>query len=159
MIGIPVLVCLVAIVYYEIFEPWKYAEEDKASYPYPELYEIPDTTIYSHAPVDIDSGFVIIPIENLPIRNYSFKQIMEQFGSEAMHFKAYENPAEDFPYQWSSLPRAVAEKCDNLGAKTIYKYRIAYKDSDDVLLLWVYEEDNDVKILWGLRTNPEEFNI
>ena len=88
VIGIPVLVCLIAIVYCEIYEPWKYAEEDKeASYPYPELYEIPDTIIYSHAPVDTDSESVIIPIENLPIRNYSFKQIIEQFGSDAMQFK------------------------------------------------------------------------
>ena len=125
-----------------------------------ELYEIPDTIIYGPAPVNVDSGSIIIPFQNLPIRDMSYLEIIESLGKESVVQKGDWYPASSLPYQWSSYPRDVAEKCDSLGEKQVYRVDLAYDDgSDDYLLLWVYEDNNDVQILWGLRANPMEFNI
>ena len=145
-----------------IYLRWKYPEEFMTDdyYSYPELYEIPDTIIYGAAPVNVDSGSIIIPFQNLPIRDKSYLEIIDLFGPESVSLKGDWYPASSLPYQWSSYPRDVAEKCDSLGEKQVYRVDLAYDDgSDDYLLLWVYEDNNDVQILWGLRANPMEFNI
>ena len=78
-----------------IYLRWKYPEEFMTDdyYSYPELYEIPDTIIYGAAPVNVDSGSIIIPFQNLPIRDKSYLEIIDLFGPESVSLKGDWYPA------------------------------------------------------------------
>ena len=131
-------------------------------YPKPELYELTDTVIYygRAARMGEDSLPKVIYLPNLPIRDMSFREIIDQFGTKSVDGKDDGYPAYSISYYWNRFPRVVAEKCDELDEKYVYRVYIRYQDgSGDFLLLWVYEEDNDVKVLWGLRANPTVFNF
>ena len=131
-------------------------------YPKPVLYELTDTVIYygRAAQMGEDSLPVIIYLPNLPIRDLSYREIIDLFGTEAVDGKDDGYPAYSIPYFWDRFPRVIAEKCAKLDEKYVYRVYIHYRDgSGDYLLLWVYEEDNDVKVLWGLRAHPTRFNF
>lgn len=125
-----------------------------------ELYEVPDTIIYSTIGKS-RKGRALIPIENLPVRNLSYYEIIRKFGGDAVVLKRDVGDANSFPRCWSCFPRSVAEKCYSLGGDVqLYLIGISYRDaSGDLLVLWVYNENEEVKILWGIRTNPACFNL
>lgn len=125
-----------------------------------ELYEVPDTIIYSTIGKS-RKGRALIPIDNLPVRNLSYYEIIRKFGGDAILQKRDITYADSFPLCWSCFPRSVAEKCYSLGCDVlIYLIEISYRDaSGDSLVLWVYNENEEVKILWGIRTNPACFNL
>ena len=124
-----------------------------------DLYEVPDTMIYRAVGKNGKYG-TSISIENLPIRNLSYHEIIRKFGGDAILDKRDVISAKSFPRPWKSLPRSVAEKCYSLGEDVkIYLIEISYRDdSGDSLVLWVYNENEEVKILWGLRANYASFN-
>lgn len=123
-------------------------------YPYgvceTEFYEVSDTIIQTPA-----GGIDAIPLQNLPVRNLSFGEIMQRFGSRAVVRKEAECYASGLPYIWSRFPRETAEKCAALGNKQIYSIELQYDDgSDEILTLFVYESLNEIQILWGYRNYP-----
>lgn len=136
-----------------IYLRWKYPEEfsyencNRRS----ELYEIPDTIIDGPAPDDVD---VIIPLQNLPIRDLSYREIIDLFGKDSVVGKRHGWPANSIPSSWKSFPRIIEEKCNSLGEKYVTQVRLRYDDSSrDYLILWVYEDNDDMHILWGVRVN------
>ena len=132
-------------------------------YPKPVLYELTDTVIYYGRAAqrgEKDSLPTIIFLPKLPVRGLSYREIVSRFGSDAIYFRLDEGPAYAFPYRWSRFPRIIAEKCKELDEKTIYRTDIYYRDgTGDVLVLWIYEEEGDIRILWGMRVNPTGFNL
>lgn len=148
--GIPTLLCLVS----GVAETVRIARY-KRKYPFgesihTEFYEVSDTIIQT--PVSIDD----IPLQNLPVRDLSFGEIMQRFGSSAVCYKkavckAYQLP--DF-LELLRFPRETAEKCSALGNKQVYEIELQYDDgSNDSLELFVYESLNEIQILWGYRAN------
>lgn len=141
--------------YYHLYYDWKYPVTEKITYPPTILYEIQDTIITGPAPIYGENwDDYIIPLENLPIRNLSYRQILKEFGSDAVEYKGYGRVAEDVPDSFDRFPRRTAEKCHSLGRKPIYYIHLSYKDgSKDTLILIVYLEDDEIKVLWGYRIN------
>ena len=153
---IPFLLVLSEMVWRGFILPYLYAEEDrKGGYPN-STYDYSDTIIDGPAPDIVDYGYrndVIIPLENLPVRNLSYRDIIRQFGNDALSMKMEHCEAEMLPYKWSIIPTEVVRKCESLGKRELFAVALDYDDnSDDKLVLLVYEEDEDVRILWGFRT-------
>lgn len=157
IVAIPLLALLadLCVLAYRSYRDWMHPEGVEAYYKYrrPELYEIPDTIIDGAAPDDV---YAEIPLQNLPIRDLSYREIIDLFGTESVEGKSYVMTANSFPSSWESFPRIIEEKCDSLSKKNITEVRLRYNDgSRDYLILWVYEDDDDMQILWGVRVNEQ----
>lgn len=155
IVAIPLLALLadLCVLAYRSYRDWMHPEGVEAYYKYrrSELYEIPDTIIDGPAPDEVD---VIIPLQNLLIRDLLYREIIDLFSKDSVVGKRHGWPANSIPSSWKSFPRIIEEKCNSLGEKYVTQVRLRYDDgSRDYLILWVYEDNDDMHILWGVRVN------
>lgn len=96
-----------------------------------------------------------IPISQLPIKDYSFKQILKEFGQNNLIDKEMEESVRSVSTHFlGSMPQMLYDNCMKyINSKyPVYYYTFRYPDgSNDYLELYVVRDNNDIKILWGYR--------
>ncbi len=115
-------------------------------------YEEKDTIIYG--PSGDDSW---IPLNKLPIRDYSFERILREFGKENLISKKEGDAYDVYSFIKTfrdSVPKMLYDRCMRYrNLETPYaEYKFRYPDGTrDYLLLQVFREGDRLKILWGYR--------
>lgn len=96
-----------------------------------------------------------IPLSQLPIKSYSFKQILKEFGQNNLIDKEMEESVRSVSTHFlGSMPQMLYDNCMKyINSKyPVYYYTFRYPDgSNDYLELYVVRDNNDIKILWGYR--------
>lgn len=115
-------------------------------------YEEKDTIIYG--PSGDDSW---IPLNKLPIRDYSFERILREFGKENLGTKEDGDFYDVYSFiktYSDSVPKILYDRCMQYRNLEIpyFDYTFRYPDGTrDYLLLQVFREGDRLKILWGYR--------
>ena len=115
-------------------------------------YEEKDTIIYG--PSGDDSW---IPLNKLPIKDYSFERILREFGKENLISKEDGDFYDVYSFIKTyddSVPKILYDRCMRYRNLEIpyAGYIFRYPDgTNDCLLLYVFREGDRLKILWGYR--------
>lgn len=114
-------------------------------------YEEDDTVYYGPS-----GSAKWIPLSQLPIKGYSFKQILKEFGQNNLIDKIEgEGTVRSISTRFlGSMPEMLYDRCMKyINSKyPFYYYTFIYPDgSNDYLELYVIRDENDINILWGYR--------
>lgn len=121
-------------------------------------YEEKDTIIYG--PSGDDSW---IPLNKLPIKDYSFERILREFGKENLISKMEGDFYDVYSFINTfrdSIPKVLYDRCIRYrNIETPYfDYTFRYSDGTrDYLFLQIFREGDRLKILWGYRV-PSTFD-
>lgn len=121
------------------------------------IYKLKDTIIYGPSANDD-----VIHLYNLPEWDMSFEQIEQRCGrdnllNEEEYVGLVDNLYDEFQ---DSIPEQIIERCHPYIGKHLSTYVMTFKypdDSGDYLHLIVTKEDNNYKVLWGIRI-PAHFS-